>query len=315
MTILCAAGAGASLESLPGELSRLASLGYSAAELNPEYLDCIFGGRIQPSQLKRAAAACRPYAAPPGQQPAEGQLALSIHSPAVLDLRHATLPDLHRDILLTTVEFAAAVGARLVVVHFEQRSRSPALEAQFRRGVEAAADLAGRHRIALGIENIEIERAERVLELIDAIDQPHVRLTYDFGHDFLAAAAFGYDHLASVRACAPYAIHAHCSDNFGRFDPARLGDFTLYKAIPQRNLNVSGLGDVHLPVGWGALPYDAAVAAFRDARSAPFDGILLGEHRRAFANADPDVLIDLRRFARLLGEPQAAPPHAAERGD
>ncbi len=314
MTILCAAGAGASLEGLSRELSRLANLGYNAAELNPEYLDCIFGGRVHRGQLERAAEACRPYVAPPGQRPAKGQLALSVHSPAVLDLRHATLPELHRDILLATVEFAAAVGARLVVVHFEQRSASTAVETQFRRSVETAGDLASRYQIVLGVENIEVERSERVLELVDAIDQPHVRLTYDFGHDFLAAAAFGYDYLSSVRACAPYAMHAHCSDNFGRFDPARLGDFTLYKAIPARNLNVSGMGDVHLPIGWGALPYDEAMTAFREARAVPFEGILLGEHRRSFADADAEVLEHLRRFAEILGDEGVAIPDA-ERED
>jgi sugar phosphate isomerase/epimerase len=218
----------------------------------------------------------------------------------VLDLRHPALPDLHCDILLSTVRFAAAVGARLVVVHYEQRSDSPAIELQFRRAIDAAAEAAGPRHVTLGVENIEVERAERVLAYIDQVDAPHVRLTYDFGHDFLAAAHFGYDFLTSVRACAPYAAHAHCSDNFGRFDPARLGDFTLYKAIPQRNLNVSGLGDVHLPIGWGALPYDAAIAAFGAARHRPYDGILLGEHRRAFADADGEVLEHLRRFAQAL---------------
>jgi len=145
-----------------------------------------------------------------------------------------------------------------------------------------------------------VERAERVLAFVDQVDLPHVRLTYDFGHDFLAAAQFGYHFLASVRACAPYAAHAHCSDNFGRFDPARLGDFTLYKAIPQRNLNVTGLGDVHLPVGWGTLPYEPAIAAFRAARGRPYDGIMLGEHRRTFAEADAEVLERLQGFAEVL---------------
>ena len=300
MTVLLGAGAGASLEGLGRELSRLANLGYNAAELNPEYLDCIFGGRLHRPQAERAAEACRPFVALPGQRPAKGQLALSAHSPAVLDLRHPSMPALHQQILLATVEFGAMVGARLVVVHFEQRSDDPVLETQFRRAIETAADLAGWHSIVLGVENIEVERAECVVEFVEELRHPHVRMTYDFGHDFLASAHFGYDFLTSVRSIAPLAAHAHLSDNFGQFDLARLGDFTLYKAIPQRNLNVSGLGDVHLPLGWGTLPYHDAMQAFAAARPDPYSGILLGEHRRAFAEADADVLARLRQFAARL---------------
>ena len=303
MAIACGAGAGASLESLPAELARLVELGYTAAELNPEYLDCIFGGQLHARQAARIGEACQPLAARPGADPPPGKLVFTVHAPAVLDLRHPTRPELHRDILCATVELAGAICARLVVVHFEQRSLSAGREAQLRRGIEVAAEVAAGLNVVLGVENIEVERAERVLELVDAIDSPLVRMTYDFGHDFLAAAHFGYDHLSSVRACAPYAVHTHLSDNFGRFDPARLGDFALYKAIPARNLNVTGLGDVHLPIGWGVLPYAAAIEAFQGARQTPFAGVLLGEHRRAFASADAEVLDRLREIAGCLNGP------------
>jgi sugar phosphate isomerase/epimerase len=301
MAVFLGAGAGSSIALLEAELARLVALGYSAAEINPDYLECIFGGRLHAGQQARIEAACQPRALAPGAAPQPGKLRLTVHAPAVLDLRHATLPDVHRDILMATVEVASAAGAAVVVVHFEQHSGVAAVEEQLRRGIELAADLAGRRGVTLGVENIEVERAERVLELLDRLDHPHVRMTYDFGHDFLAAAHFGYDHLASVRACAPYVAHTHLSDNFGRFDPARLGDFTLYKAVPARNIQTAGIGDVHLPIGWGALPYDVAIRVFREARDTPYEGVLLGEHRRSFADADAEVLERLREFAEVAG--------------
>ncbi len=301
MAVFLGAGAGSSSALLEAELGRLAALGYTAAEINPDYLDCIFGGRLHPGQRDHIAAACRPFALPVDRAPQRGKLRLTVHSPAVLDLRHATLPEVHRHILLATVELAAAVGAVVVVVHFEQHSGVAALEAQLQRGLLEAADLAGRHAVTLGVENIEVERAERVVELVESLQHPHVRMTYDFGHDYLASAHFGYDHLASVRVCAPYVAHTHLSDNCGRFDPARLGDFTLYKAVPARNIQIAGLGDMHLPIGWGTLPYDRALRAFREARGEPYDGVLLGEHRRTFAAADGEVLERLQDFAELVG--------------
>ena len=92
----------------------------------------------------------------------------------------------------------------------------------------------------MGIENIEVERCERVLEFLEDLRHPWVRMTYDFAHDYLAGDLFGYDHLQSARACVPYAAHLHLTDNFGRFNQARLGDFNLYQAIPQSHIAVIG---------------------------------------------------------------------------
>ena len=65
-------------------------------------------------------------------------------------------------------------------------------------------------------------------------------------------------------------------------------------------IQTAGIGDIHLPIGWGALPYEAALRAFREARSGAYDGVLLGEHRRSFAAADSEVLERLRDLAPLV---------------
>jgi sugar phosphate isomerase/epimerase len=270
---------------LADDLAHLVACGYDAAELPVEPLGCVLGARLVERTAALVAEICAEY---------DGTVVYSMHAPAVLDLRDQRIPALHLDILLSCVRLAAAVKARVLVVHYEARSEDAAVEAQYRRFVETAADLAGRHEVILGIENIEVERSERVLEFLDAVRHPWVRMTYDFGHDYLAGDLFGYDHLASARACAPYAAHLHVTDNFGRFHPARLGDFNLWRAMPYGDLIVTGMGDLHLPIGYGTLPMTAVYAPFA---AQCFSGLVVSEHeRRAFPETDQEVCGRLREL-------------------
>lgn len=268
---------------LADDLAHLVACGYNAAELPVEPLGCVLGAHLVDRTTALVAEVCAEY---------DEILTYSMHAPAVLDLRDRRNPERHLDILLSCVLLAAAVKARVLVVHYEARSEDPAIEAQYRRFVEIAADLAGRHAVILGIENIEVERAERVLEFLDAVRHPWVRMTYDFGHDYLAGDLFGYDHVASARACAPYAAHLHVTDNFGRFHPARLGDFNLWRAMPYGDLIVTGMGDLHLPIGYGSLPMSAVYAPFA---AQDFSGVVVSEHARdAFPETDREVCERLR---------------------
>lgn len=272
---------------LADELERAIADGYTAAEPAVETLHCILGARLHEQHVAEVAEVCAAYA---------GRLSLSVHAPAVLDLRDRRYPEQQQQILLSSVSFAAAIGARVLVVHYEQRSDDPAIEAQYRAAIERAADLAGARNLILGIENIEVERTERVLEFLESVRHPHVRMTYDFAHDYLAGDLFGYDHLASARACAPYAAHLHITDNFGRFNHARLGDFNLYRAIPHTHVAVLGIGDLHLPIGWGTLPIPRVYAYFAER---DYAGAVISEHDRpTYAAADGEVS---RRLRDLTG--------------
>jgi sugar phosphate isomerase/epimerase len=287
--VRCGRSVATAPQALDVELAQLAGAGYVAAELEIDTLQCIFAGRLVERAVAVVAAICARHPS----------LAYSVHSPAVLDLRDRQYPDLQREILLGSVRFAAAIGARVLVVHYEARSDDPRVEEQYRAAIMEAAELAGRHALILGIENIEVERSERVLEFLEQVRHPWVRMTYDFGHNYLAGNHFGYDHVAAARACAPYVAHLHITDNFGRFNPARLGDFNLYRAIPHSNVAIMGLGDLHLPLGWGSLP---ARRVYEHFAAHGYSGLLISEHDRGvYASADDEVCHTLRALTARSG--------------
>jgi len=263
---------------LANDLAHLIACGYQAAELSIDSMQCIMGGKLVERTVDRVAELCAQHA---------GTLTYSVHSPAVLDLRDPVYKDLQCDILLCSVRFAAAIGARVLVVHYEARSADPAIEAQYSRAIEQAAELAGQHHVILGIENIEVERSAYVIEFLEALRHPWVRMTYDFAHNYLAGDLFSYDHLAAARDCAPYTAHIHITDNFGRFNHARLGDFNQYQAIPLHNVTILGLGDLHLPLGWGTLPTEQVYACFAAHK---YNGLVISEHDRGhYGEADREV--------------------------
>ena len=116
----------------------------------------------------------------------------------------------------------------------------------------------------------------RLAAELAAIGHPRVVATLDFGHAHLQGAYTGADLIAEVAALAPYAKHLHIHDNFGLAD-----DIWTY-GIGEKL--AFGHGDLHLPVGWGNLPWEALIdaCAFPDdvVFNIELEGPLLARRRR-----------------------------------
>ena len=92
---------------------------------------------------------------------------------------------------------------------------------------------------------------EPIVRQLEAIDRPNVGMALDVGHLYIAAHDRGFDYLEAVRAAAPWVRHLHVSDNFGRLDRG-------FDAEPDRW--AFGEADVHMPPGWGRIPYAELLA-------------------------------------------------------
>ena len=107
----------------------------------------------------------------------------------------------------------------------------------------------------------------------------------------LIASTIGFDYLEAIRQAAPYVCHLHGSDNFGRLG----GMFSsLSDRIPY------GDGDVHLPPGWGDIPY---VEAFLQLSG--YEGLYVLELPPHFRNDFPEILETVQQMIReSLYEPK-----------
>ena len=91
-------------------------------------------------------------------------------------------------------------------------------------------------------------KIEDLVDQVKKINRENVGITLDFGHAFLASKYYHFIFLDSVKLALPYIKHVHIHDCFGK--PK------LSYEEQDINLIQFGIGDLHLPVGWGAIPYN-----------------------------------------------------------
>ncbi len=268
------------------ELALARHLGYDAVEISMDGTGMVFGGRLNPEVLRDTLASF-----------SRDDLWYSVHSPSSLDLRDRANREVQLALARATLRFTREVGGRVLVVHFERRSPDPEDEVAFADAIRRLSDEAG--DVLLGIENIEIERVEPVIEFVKRMNRPNVAMTLDIGHAYLAAAHFRFDFLEAVRDAFPVVRHVHVNDNFGRYDPLRLENFTLYRTQTPADTFPLGKGDLHLPVGWGAIPLDRVCGLLGG-----YQGTLIHEYRaHLFLPYAGPAYAAARRIAEMLDQP------------
>jgi sugar phosphate isomerase/epimerase len=235
-----------------GELDELEQLGCETVELPLYDMDVVVGGRIRRAQLDVLKDACR-----------DRPFRYTVHGPLAINFFDAPFRlQRHFDVLQASMEASAELGAIHYVVHaglipVQQR---PAIEDAYLRQREWLARgglLAEQLGMFLCVENlfsgfegkVHTPTPSRLAAELAAIDHPRVVATLDFGHAHLQLGYQGGDPLSEVAALAPFAKHLHIHDNFGLADD--IWTFTVGEKL------AFGHGDLHLPVGWGNLPWDA----------------------------------------------------------
>ena len=116
---------------------------------------------------------------------------------------------------------------------------------------------------SFGLPRAEIDRHLARLRIgpiarqLEAIQHPNVGMTLDVGHLYMASEDRGFAYLDAVSDAAPWVRHLHASDNFGRLDMG-------FSA--ERDRWAFGEADMHMPPGWGSIPYREVFARLPDYR-------------------------------------------------
>jgi sugar phosphate isomerase/epimerase len=89
----------------------------------------------------------------------------------------------------------------------------------------------------------------RLARAIAEIDHPQVCGTLDFSHAYIMTTWRGMDYMEALRAFAPWTNHLHVHDSFGR-------PTTMARFVSHAERIAFGMGDLHLPMGWGDIPWE-----------------------------------------------------------
>jgi sugar phosphate isomerase/epimerase len=214
-------------------------------------LALILGGKIQRGVLEELKSVCGGRG-----------LSYSVHGPIAINLMdHPGRTALHLDILKASIEITAELGARHLVIHtgvcaHGSRAEIDAAYERQRAALEEAAGIAAGHGVVVCVETLPTERADlhsalpsRLAYELALIDHPNVRCCLDVSHAYINCGFHGRDLLEELAPLAPFAEHLHLHDSFGRPNDVR--------TVSRAERIAYGLGDLHLPLGWGSIPWNA----------------------------------------------------------
>jgi sugar phosphate isomerase/epimerase len=206
---------------------------------------------------------------------------------------------LHEAVARTNIELTAHFGARHMVLHCGlTNARNPAqIEAAYARQRDSLgrlAEFAADHGVLICLETVwsfdgrETALPSRLAAEIRAVGHPALWATMDYAHSALQCALRGAELMAEVKALAPLARHLHLNDCFGI-------DLAMAGSLPTEALTY-GWGDLHMPIGWGSLPWDRLMTE----PDYPEDAILNQELHPTFWYALADDVAELRRLSALM---------------
>lgn len=263
------------LQHLEQRLAYLQAQGFHLVEIDPNPFHLIVAGELHHASLAEWLAVLRQF-----------ELRYSIHGLMRLNLAYDPRHALCQQVMRCQIEICRAAGASTLVYHSGLQTLDAVrygvrrslctpeeLEVGARQEVAALRELApvaADAGVVIGVENGDSHQWEHdliarfglprsaisqhharlhigpLVRQLQAINHPHVAMTLDIGHLYIAAHDVGFDYLDAVSEAAPWVRHLHVSDNLGRLDQGFDTEHDRW---------AFGEADIHMPPGWGCVPY------------------------------------------------------------
>jgi sugar phosphate isomerase/epimerase len=288
------------LDVLAAELEFFAACGFDVVELTTTGLFFVFEGKLNAQRARSIRQTLKRY-----------PFRYTLHLPDCLNLACSQAPALERSIFAACIEFAALVGAQVLVYHCGLNLLQLDSPEQRREAVEAEAEALGRLSeqarragVLVAMENCNPEPGEPgligsrglgpaelrelhpalylegVAEQLRRVGSPNLGLTLDPGHLFLSVPFTGESFLDTIARNAPLVRHLHLNDNFGR-NPGP-GHSRMEQVL-------YGEADCHLPLGMGAIPLPELILRLRS-----YSGYVIFEMRPEYRDFLPGSIAWLK---------------------
>ncbi|MEC5343475.1 sugar phosphate isomerase/epimerase [Brenneria populi] len=276
------------LKQLDASLAEIEALGAEAAEISLFGEEVVCGGRAVRSRLAKLRDITRRRA-----------LRYSVHGLVSGNLMDARDLARQKAVVRAMLEVCDAIGATMLVQHSGHlRGADPAQREQAaRRERDALAelgDVAQRYGVRIGLENIFVTGEDEycqspaaVARTIRQIGHAHVCGVLDFSHAYIECTRRGLDWRREIQTLSAVAGHLHVHDSFG----IPQDDRRFYRPAEATAL---GIGDLHLPLGWGDIPWPAL---FADMAVAPDAMMILEIQGDRFADEQSASLALARSLA------------------
>lgn len=287
------------LDSLEADLRRLADLGVDTVELGLTSIDLISGGRVIKERADRLQALTAQF---PFRYTVHGLVSSNFMDPATLSYQLQAAKAL--------IEVCDRIDARVIVQHggflrADQLSDRAGADQREREALFELAEFARPYGVRIAFENIFTtepgqyrQTPAEVAATVTAVNHPNLVALIDFSHAYLESTYRGLDFRQQLRAMAPVAGHLHVHDSFGRPQG-------LFRPYHPQELTALGLGDLHMPLGWGDIDWEGI---FGELEFLP-GTVLMMEIGKRYRNEQP---ASLQRAKQLMLLNSSRTPIAAE---
>lgn len=286
------------LSTLDEALRKVANTGANACEIGIYGEEIISGGRIIEGRAARVAEIVGAY----------DFKKLSLHGQIVsnfMDRRHI---DLQKKVVRAMLELCNRLEAGILVHHsgaaqLGSGENGADLDQLERDALREMADVAKGYGVRIALENIFTTESgqyrqtpRQVAETVRAIGHDNVVALIDFSHAYIESTYRGLDFRDELRAMAPVAGHLHLHDSFGL-------PYTMEKFYHPAEATALGIGDLHLPLGWGDIDWEGI---FSELTFLPDTTILMEIGAERFEAEQPESLERARKLAELVNQRRAA---------
>lgn len=250
-------GTGFNVDTHNGEFAQLeadlranADMGVDTVEIGMTALDLIAGGRIIKERHDALLALTRQFG-----------FRYTVHGLVSSNFMDPVTQRFQIDAAKALVELSNSIGAG-ILVHHSGNLRAEAIadragaDEREREALTELADFARPHGVRIALENIFTtepgqyrQTPSEVAATVKAVNHPNVVALIDFSHAYIEATFKGLDFHAEIAAMAPVAGHLHVHDSFGRPQG-------FYKPFHPQENTALGIGDLHMPLGWGDIEWD-----------------------------------------------------------
>jgi sugar phosphate isomerase/epimerase len=196
-----------------------------------------------------------------------------------------------------------------VLVHHCGQAKMPSLtrigelDQMERDTLAEMAEVARGYGVRIALENIfALSDAEyrqtpaKIGETVQAVNSPNLCGLIDFSHAYIECTRLGLDWREQVRAMAPVTGHLHVHDSFGR-------PYSMTKFYHPAEATALGIGDLHLPIGWGDIPWEEI---FAELTFLPDTMLIMEITGERFATEQADSLARAQKLVDLVNSRRLA---------
>lgn len=249
----------------------------------------ICGGKIISGELDKLKSSCQ------GRN-----LSFTVHGELSVNFFDKENINLHKEVLKRDIEVAAAINAKHLVTHFgvttiENYNDSNIFNSLLKLQRDTYVELGGyarKHDVILVVENlfnffnknIYVPLPSFVAEQINIVNHENVKCTLDFSHGYINCNYYKANFFEEISKMSRLSKHLHVHDSFGK-----LKNIYTYNASEEISY---GLGDLHLPIGWGDIPFNNLF----DKLEFPRGLVLILEIQERFLEHIPQTIKEARKL-------------------